>query len=669
MSRSRQGRRGRARWSRVGVVQRVAAALVVVALVPLAFTSWRLITINQRSMQDQVLQTQTLAARTAADAISTFVATRRALARSVAAHPEVRALGGGTGAVVQQGLQSWGDLQVEAVGLFDDEGAMILGARLVEGPLPLTEMALNPFEDDLAFERVGDRRVLLVRASVREDVALILACAVRPLTAALRPHELGGESESTLALIGREGEIELGALQRVHLPPSLVRAATSGRIDGSGLFGDVGGEEVLAAYAVVESAPWSVLALQPRRVAEAVAGRMRRSAALALMASVALLAALLALSYASLVRPLRRLADAQLALAGSSGVGRTGDLVTDLEASFEALEQRVRDSEQLSEVFLGRYQVVEMIGRGGMGTVFRGWDPKLEREVALKTVRFDRAEVKAETSGHVESLMREAVTAARLNHPNVVTIHDVAEAGDAAYVAMELVDGISLEQMLLRGPLEPDQLSILGRSVCSALQAAHARDVLHRDVKTANVLMGYDGSIKVTDFGLAELASAAAPPGDTVFGTPGYIAPEVLAGEVPTPAADLFALGVVLYESATGYPPFHAWEVEKTLKKTMEGKFIEISELRPGVDPRVTELTHRLLSILPGQRPDAEEILAVLETVEQETHATWAAPERRLDAGEGDSEYATRPKHEGRYVPTRELERRDPGATIRQNPL
>ena len=153
--------------------------------------------------------------------------------------------------------------------------------------------------------------------------------------------------------------------------------------------------------------------------------------------------------------------------------------------------------------------------------------------------------------------MREAVTAARFSHPNVVAVYDVEESPEGAYIAMELVEGISLERLLLqRGRLRPAEVIPLGAAIARGLAAAHARDIVHRDVKPANVMLGRDGSIKVTDFGIADLIAASVRADGLVFGTPGYLPPEALRGAGHNRAGDLFALGVVLYECLAGVKPF-----------------------------------------------------------------------------------------------------------------
>ena len=162
-----------------------------------------------------------------------------------------------------------------------------------------------------------------------------------------------------------------------------------------------------------------------------------------------------------------------------------------------------------------------------MGAVFRGLDPRLRRPVALKTLRLGGGDLLPDKRRQrIEQLVQEAVTGARFSHPNVVAVYDVEESPEGAFIAMELVDGASLERVLLRrGRLSPREVIPLGAGIARGLAAAHQRDIVHRDIKPANVMLGHDGSIKVTDFGIADLVAAATRAEGLVFGTPGYLPP------------------------------------------------------------------------------------------------------------------------------------------------
>jgi hypothetical protein len=214
-------------------------------------------------------------------------------------------------------------------------------------------------------------------------------------------------------------------------------------------------------------------------------------------------------------------------------------------------------------VVAGRYLLQQPIGRGAMGTVWRARDAVLARDVAVKEVRFrttaTTGSARAEdTRVLYERSLREARTAARLNHPAVVTVFDVIEADGCPWIVMELVEARSLEQVLAEdGPLPPQQAADLGSRLLSALDCAHQAGILHRDVKPSNVLLGQDGRAVLTDFGIATLEGE---PGLTqagmVMGTPGFTAPERVRGEPATPASDLWSLGATLFAAVEGRGPF-----------------------------------------------------------------------------------------------------------------
>src|ERR1022692_4184643 len=213
---------------------------------------------------------------------------------------------------------------------------------------------------------------------------------------------------------------------------------------------------------------------------------------------------------------------------------------------------------ETGRVVAGRYYLQDPIGRGAMGTVWRARDALLARDVAVKEVLLREASTPEDTRVRYERTLREARTAARLNHPAVVTIFDVVEADGRPWIVMEFVQARSLEQILAQdGPLPPNQAADVGVRLLGALATAHAAGILHRDVKPSNVLIGADGRAVLTDFGIA---TRAGDPGLTltgmVMGTPGFTAPERIRGEPATPASDLWSLGATLYAAVDGHGPF-----------------------------------------------------------------------------------------------------------------
>src|SRR5579864_3757086 len=209
-------------------------------------------------------------------------------------------------------------------------------------------------------------------------------------------------------------------------------------------------------------------------------------------------------------------------------------------------------------VIAGRYRLEAPIGRGAMGVVWRARDQLLVRDVALKEVQIAETLTEDERVNAYQRTLREAKTAARLNHPGVVTVYDVAEDEGRPWIIMQLVSAQSLDQVLsTSGPLSPRRTAEMGRQLLAALSSAHAAGVMHRDVKPSNVLLGKDDRAVLTDFGIATFA------GDTrltqtgmVMGSPGFTAPERIRGEDATPASDLWSLGATLYASVEGHGPF-----------------------------------------------------------------------------------------------------------------
>jgi len=206
---------------------------------------------------------------------------------------------------------------------------------------------------------------------------------------------------------------------------------------------------------------------------------------------------------------------------------------------------------------IGRYEISRELGRGAMGTVYLGKDPKINREVAIKTLRYEEIEEERllETK---KRFFLEAEAAGKLSHPNIVTIYDVGEDSDLAYMAMELLDGTDLVRYCSRDNLlpVPEVVRIVGL-VAGALDYAHRNGVVHRDIKPSNIMILKNGEIRVADFGIARVMSSSKTQTGAVLGTPSYMSPEQISGQKIDGRSDLFSLGVVFYELLTGEKPFH----------------------------------------------------------------------------------------------------------------
>lgn len=246
----------------------------------------------------------------------------------------------------------------------------------------------------------------------------------------------------------------------------------------------------------------------------------------------------------------------------------------------------------------GRYELGELIGEGAQGRVFRARDPRLDRDLAIKTILpTDSGDDRA----IAERLEAEAKTLAKCQHASIVEIYDVGSNAGGVWIAMELVEGTSLREALRGGPLTVDSTIAIGLALAGALEAAHSRGILHFDVKPSNVLLGAEGGIKLVDFGLASAVDAAEAEG-AIRGTPGYVAPESLSGSY-SPASDLFSLGAVLYESLTGRLPFDGRTIVERIVASLRGRPPSIRSQREGVPASVEGVVLQLLERDPKSRP------------------------------------------------------------------
>jgi eukaryotic-like serine/threonine-protein kinase len=205
---------------------------------------------------------------------------------------------------------------------------------------------------------------------------------------------------------------------------------------------------------------------------------------------------------------------------------------------------------------LGKYRIDSVLGKGAMGVVYKAFDPFIERTVALKTIRkelFSDSQ-QAELIGRFKN---EAQAAGRLNHPNIVTVYDYGEDSESAYIAMEFVDGAPLSSLIVPGkPVAPPRIKAWMGDLLQALEYAHSRGVIHRDIKPANLLITHGAQVKVGDFGIARIESSTLTQTGSMIGTPSYMSPEQLRGDVADARSDVFSAGVLLYQLLTGARPF-----------------------------------------------------------------------------------------------------------------
>jgi serine/threonine-protein kinase len=247
-------------------------------------------------------------------------------------------------------------------------------------------------------------------------------------------------------------------------------------------------------------------------------------------------------------------------------------------------------------ISLGRYKILRELGRGAMGLVYLGKDPTIQRFVAIKTMRLDHIDEPEKVPEIKARFFREAESAGRLSHPNIVTIYDAGEQDELGYIAMELVEGQSLKDWSRKPNLMslPELVQTLA-SVAGALDYAHQQGVVHRDIKPANIMITKERLVKVMDFGIAKMASSSKTQTDVVLGTPTYMSPEQIAGKKVDGRTDVFSLGVVLFELLTGQPPFTADNLSALLFAIAHNPHPDLHALRADLPPMFQEVVNRAL--------------------------------------------------------------------------
>jgi serine/threonine protein kinase len=282
---------------------------------------------------------------------------------------------------------------------------------------------------------------------------------------------------------------------------------------------------------------------------------------------------------------------------------------------------------------IGPYTVVELLGAGGMGEVYKAHDQRLDRDIAVKFL----SSRMAGDAASLDRFEREARAASALNHTNICTVHDVGEIQNRRYIVMELLEGQSLKDHMRDGPLTNGELVFIARQVCAALQAAHDKGIVHRDLKPANIFVTNTGQVKILDFGLAKRKTEISAPGfpvvhttpsltltaaGEVLGTLAYMSPEQAQGKNVDPRSDLFSLGVVLYEMASGRRPFRGKTPAGILGSILTESPAKPSDFNANIPAKLDSLILKALEKDPAKRHlSAAELSADLEEI--------ATPRRR----------------------------------------
>jgi serine/threonine-protein kinase len=289
---------------------------------------------------------------------------------------------------------------------------------------------------------------------------------------------------------------------------------------------------------------------------------------------------------------------------------------------------------------VGRFKLLGLLGQGAMGRVFRAEDTLLRRHVALKVL--SRNHQRGSRTVAAERLIREARAAASLEHPHIASIYEMNHAGGIHYIAMELVEGGSLRELIrAAGPMEPVHACQLAAEAAEALACAHSQGVVHRDVKPANLMLNRNGRCKVVDFGLArveERADVESAMADSV-GTPQFVAPEIVVGSPASPRSDVYSLAATLWYLLTGRPPFTGRNTEELLDRVIHDPLPDVRKLRPDVPPGLAQALRKALSRDPSKRyTSADQFAKVLRvhTIPVAPPPPAAAPAR----ASGDTEWS-----------------------------
>jgi serine/threonine protein kinase len=268
----------------------------------------------------------------------------------------------------------------------------------------------------------------------------------------------------------------------------------------------------------------------------------------------------------------------------------------------------------MQESHLGRYEILEELGRGDMGVVYRGHDPLIDRYVAIKTIDLQKLSDK-EKDEYKARFYQEAKAAGRLNHPNIITIYDLGRKGDIAYIAMELMEGPELQDIVSEGKrLSLGQKLDVAFQVASGLAYAHEHGVVHRDIKPSNIMVLRGMHVKIADFGIARMESALwRTQVDRIIGSPLYMSPEQVQSHAIGPASDIFSFGILFYQMLTGQLPFNGTSANSVFYKIVNDEPPAPSALNPEIPEMLDRLVARCLAKKPEDRyPSASELIADL---------------------------------------------------------
>jgi len=275
---------------------------------------------------------------------------------------------------------------------------------------------------------------------------------------------------------------------------------------------------------------------------------------------------------------------------------------------------------------IGKYKILGTLGKGGMGIVYKALDPDIEREVAIKTIRFDTLTEGMEKEELLTRVIREAKAAGRLNHPNIITIYDVVRDKDLTYIVMQYVDGPSLQTMIDSGkPFSPQEIIDTLKPVSEALDFAHQGGIVHRDIKPANILTDKSGQPFLADFGVARIETSTLTQAGTTVGTLSYMSPEQVKGQTVDKRSDIFALGVILYELLTGKKPFGGDNMSTIVYRIVNEEPQRITDINKELHGGYESVIRKALAKNPEDRyQSCREMITDLENPSRMAEATLA---------------------------------------------
>ncbi len=277
----------------------------------------------------------------------------------------------------------------------------------------------------------------------------------------------------------------------------------------------------------------------------------------------------------------------------------------------------------------GRYIIISKIGQGAMGYVYKAEDPDLNRTLALKTLRTDTRISEEKRKQYYRRFIREAKIAANLSHPGIVVVYDVGKEGEIPFIAMEFLDGETLEEKIRKKEINMYNLKSYLIQLLDALQYAHEHGVIHRDIKPSNIIILKDGRVKITDFGIAHIDDSDLTKTGHLIGSPNYMSPEQVRGEKVDQRSDLFSVGIMIYYILTGQKPFAGKSLTTTIRNILEKEPPPPSHYNPDVTPEWDWMVEKLLSKDKEKRfQTARELKEYVESLKEDpTFASSSASE------------------------------------------